>query len=168
MDEPDPAHPATPRDDGDRVMFVTLNEIAIIAQLARTRFERVMPDGLLLPHFSVLNHLVRLGDGRSLKTIASAFEVSRGTMTNTVQRLERRGLVAVLPDRSDRRVKRVHLTDAGRTMHAAAIVRLAPDFARLGADPGRAEFATVVPHLQRIRRALDAMRDAAPSGGGEG
>ena len=50
---------------GDPVAFAFLNEVGIIEQLARNRFEAVMPDDLLLSHFTVLNHLVRLGDGRS-------------------------------------------------------------------------------------------------------
>jgi DNA-binding MarR family transcriptional regulator len=41
--------------------------------------------------------------------------VTSGTMTNRVDRLERRGLVVRLPDPGDRRGVLVRLTDAGRT-----------------------------------------------------
>jgi len=41
---------------GDPVAFAFLNEVGIIEQLARNRFEAVMPDDLLLSHFTVLNH----------------------------------------------------------------------------------------------------------------
>jgi DNA-binding MarR family transcriptional regulator len=41
--------------------------------------------------------------------------VTSGTMTNRVDRLERRGLVTRLPDPSDRRGVLVRLTEAGRT-----------------------------------------------------
>jgi lipopolysaccharide export system permease protein len=72
----------------DPALFALLNEIGIIEQLARNRFERAQPDGLRLPHFAVLNHLVRLGDGRTPGQIARAFQLTKATMTNTLQRLE--------------------------------------------------------------------------------
>ena len=151
--------------EADRLLFAVFNEIGIIEQLARTRFEAVMPDGLLLPHFTVLNHLVRLGDNRSLKSLAFSFQVSKGAMTNTVQRLERRGLVEVRPDPRDGRGKRVFITEAGRATRETAIAALGPAFRALADDPGTARFAAVLPHLEAIRRALDALRDPKPSDG---
>ncbi|KAA2236856.1 hypothetical protein [Salinarimonas soli] len=41
--------------------FRVFNEIGIVERLSRTMFDRVMPDGLALPQFVVLNHFVRLG-----------------------------------------------------------------------------------------------------------
>ena len=60
----------------DPLVFAFFNEIGIIEQLARNAFERVMPDGLRLPHFSVLNHFVRLGGERSPGELARAFQVA--------------------------------------------------------------------------------------------
>jgi DNA-binding MarR family transcriptional regulator len=149
--------------EADRLLFAVFNEIGIIEQLARTRFEAAMPDGLLMPHFIVLNHLVRLGDDKSLKSLAFAFQVSKGAMTNTIQRLERRGFVDVKPDPRDGRGKRVFITDAGRAVRAEAIRGLAPAFRALAQDPGLTAFEAVLPHLETIRRSLDAMRDAGRS-----
>ena len=56
----------------DPPIFALLNEVSIIEHLARNRLERVLPEGLRASHFVVLNHLVRLGDGRSLARIARA------------------------------------------------------------------------------------------------
>ena len=56
-----------------RRLFELFNEIGIVQQLATTTFNRVLPDGLHVAHFSVINHLVRLGDGRTPAAIASAF-----------------------------------------------------------------------------------------------
>ena len=75
----------------DPLVFVFFNEIGIIEQLARNLLERALPAGLKQPHFGVLNHLVRLGDDKSPLFLSRAFQVSNGTMTNTLQRLEARG-----------------------------------------------------------------------------
>ena len=109
----------------DPPAFVLLNEIGIIEQLARTRFEALQPDGLLLPHFTLLNHLVRVGDGRSPVAIARALQLAKGAITNTLQRLEARGLVRVEPDPEDGRGKRVFLTAAGRRRRDAAVTAVA-------------------------------------------
>jgi len=123
-----------------------------------------MPDGLLLPHFTVLNHLVRLGDDKSLKALAAAFQVPKATMTNTVQRLEARGLVDVRPDPADGRGKRVFLTDAGRATREAAIDRLTPELTDLKAILGRETFAALLPHLTRLRQLLDERRNPPQAG----
>jgi DNA-binding MarR family transcriptional regulator len=138
----------------DPPIFRLLNEIAIIEQLARNRLERVLPDGLLAPHFAVLNHLVRLGDGRSPARIAAAFQVTKSTMTNTLQRLAARGLVALAPDPADGRGKLVRLTEA---CVRAAVPALDDVAAQLDA----ASLATVLPALAAVRSALDRNRPAA-------
>ncbi|NJM31551.1 MAG: MarR family transcriptional regulator [Rhizobiales bacterium] len=98
----------------DPLAFVFFNEVAIVEQLARTRFERLLPDKLKLPHFAVLNHLVRLGDGRTPLQIARAFEVTKAAMTNTLGRLETRKFIRVEPDPEDGRSKRIFLTGRGK------------------------------------------------------
>lgn len=157
-----PDQPEATTEEASRLLFAAFNEIAIIEQLARTRFEAVMPHGLLLPHFAVLNHLVRLGDDKSLKFLAFAFQVSKGAMTNTIQRLERRDLVEVRPDPSDGRGKRVFITAAGRAVREEAIASLGPEFSEFTSNPGLEVFRTILPHLETIRRALDTMRNTAP------
>ena len=67
--------------------FELLNEIGIIQQLAVTEFNRRLPEGLHVSHFSVINHLCRLGDGRTPLEIARAFQVTKPTMTNTLAKL---------------------------------------------------------------------------------
>jgi DNA-binding MarR family transcriptional regulator len=141
----------------DPPLFALLNEIGIIEQLARNRFERAQPDGLRLPHFAVLNHLVRLGDGRSPARIARAFQLGKPAMTNTLQRLEARGLVALEPDPEDARAKRVRLTEAGRARRDEAVrhvqADLGPIASRLTLDP-----AALLPALRELRAALDRDR----------
>jgi DNA-binding MarR family transcriptional regulator len=144
----------------DPPLFALLNEVAIIEHLARNRLERVLPDGLRASHFVVLNHLVRLGDGRSPARIARAVQVERPAMTNTIQKLEAKGLVQVGPDPQDGRAKLVFLTEAGRAAResgvAAAIAAIGPVASTLAED----ELRLALPLLRRLRAALDTARDA--------
>jgi DNA-binding MarR family transcriptional regulator len=143
----------------DPALFVLLNEIGIITQLARHRFEAAQPDGLLISHFSLLNHLVRVGDGRSPVRIATAFQLAKSAITNTLQRLEARGFVRLEPDPADGRGKLVFLTDAGRARRDAAIAAAEASFAEIANLPDAAARAALIGHLGALRQALDQARD---------
>lgn len=92
----------------DPTGFEFFNEIGIIDQLAGTMFERALPTGMTRAQFTVLNHFVRLGHKeRSPAQLASAFQVTRPTMTSTLARMARDGLVAIRDDPTDGRAKLV-------------------------------------------------------------
>ena len=141
------------------IPFLLFNEIGIIEHLSRTAFERVLPEGLSAAGFAVLNHFVRLELSQSSPArLAGAFQVTKGAMTNTLQRLEAMGLVSVDPDPADGRGKVVRLTPAGRATREAAIAKVEPLFADLLAQISAAELAAILPVLTRVRKILDAAR----------
>ena len=142
----------------DPAVFRFFNEVGIIEQLARTRFERVMPHGLSVAQFSLLNHFVRLPGERSLVALARAFQVSKPAMGKLVRRLGEQGLLAVRDDPDDGRGKRVGLTDAGRRARHDAVAALAPEVARLSAALGDDTFDALLPGLARVRQWLDTNR----------
>ncbi len=150
---------APPRDP---VLFRFLNEIGIIEQLSRNAFERVMPDGMKLSQFTVLNHFVRLGGTRSPAELASAFQVTRGAMTNTLQKLESKGYIEIRPDPQDGRGKQVTITDAGVAARTAAVAALAPHLDRLSGLLDLSEIEAVLPALVRLREILDEDRNSQP------
>ncbi|WP_052340770.1 MarR family winged helix-turn-helix transcriptional regulator [Salinarimonas rosea] len=144
---------------GDPLVFRLINEIAIIDQLASRLFERVMPGDLTLPQFVVLNHFVRLGRPSSPLRLARAFQVTKSTMTNTLQHLDRAGWVTITPDPADARAKVVFITEAGRAAREAAIAALAPRLAGVARGISPAEVEAALPLLARLRANLDAERD---------
>ena len=146
-------HPTTPP------LFSVFNEIGIIAQLSNTAFERVLADGMTVSQFSVLNHLVRLGDGKNPSSIANAFQVTRGAMTNTLGKLETRGCIDIRSDAEDGRGKKVFITAKGRRAREAGLAALGPQLSVLLSDFDEAEFEAALPFLQRLRSVLDAARD---------
>jgi DNA-binding MarR family transcriptional regulator len=145
-----------PREDPP--LFALLNEIGIIEQLMRNRFEALRPAGLRLAHFVLLNHLARTGDGKNPVSIARALQLAKGAITNTLQRLEERGLVSVLPDPADARGKRVWLTQEGRAARDAVVAELATSFADVAQAMPPARCNAVLPDLQHLRRHLDRFR----------
>ena len=90
--------------------FELFNEIGIIEQLSRADFEARLPKGVLVSHFGVLNHLIRVGDGRTPLELARAFQVPKTTMTHTLAGLEKRKWVETRPNPED--LRRLHLADA--------------------------------------------------------
>ena len=78
--------------------FSFFNEIGIIAQLSRAAMEVRLPNGLTLPHFSVVNHLTRVRDGQTPLALAKAFQVPKTTMTHTLAGLLKHGFVDMRPN----------------------------------------------------------------------
>ena len=142
----------------DPLVFQALNEIGIINQLAQSRAEKLLGADLNLPQFVVLNHFSRLGGTRSLVQLASAMQVTKGAMTNTVSRLHAKGWVQVQPDPNDGRGKQVSLTDTGHAARQQALVQLAGGLAEMSADISADAIAAALPVLRQLRVWLDAHR----------
>lgn len=143
----------------DPPIFAFFNEVGIIDQLASNVFASVLPDGLQPSHFAMLNHMVRLGDGWSPARLAAAFQITKGAVTNTLGRLEARGLARVEPDPEDGRKKRVFITEEGRAMRETCIRALAPLLVELQGALGEEVFRDALPGLRRVRAFLDKARD---------
>jgi DNA-binding MarR family transcriptional regulator len=141
------------------LFFSLFNEMGIIEQLARAQLEARLPDGLITPHFTVLNHLVRVQDGRTPLDLARAFQVPKTTMTHTLAGLEGLGLVEMRPNPDDKRSKQVWLTEAGRRLREGTIAALIPEFADLARDFPAERVAAVLPALIELRQIMDARRD---------
>lgn len=149
--------------DSDRALiFGVFNEIGILEQLSRTLLEAKLPDGLIAPHFAVLNHLIRVRDGATPMELARAFQVPKTTMTHTVSGLLRHGFINVRPNPNDRRSKCVWLTDAGRALRDQTIAGLTPDFETLVQGFDLSRLTGILPVLTELRVFMDEQRNAEP------
>ena len=79
-------------------------------------------------------------------------------MTNTLQRLEAGGLVAVVGDEADGRKKWVSITPAGVGAYEAGLVALRPGLEALREALTDAEFEQALPFLRALRAWLDENR----------
>jgi DNA-binding MarR family transcriptional regulator len=88
--------------------------------LARRFDEALRPVGLTNGQFSLMMSLNR-PEPPGMGPVASLLAVDRTTLTAALKPLERRGLVKVTVDPSDRRSRRMRLTPKGRALLAAAV-----------------------------------------------
>lgn len=144
--------------DNTPLLFQFFTEIGIIEQLSRAKLESVLPDGLKISQFTVLNHLVRLEGNWNPARLASALQVTKAAMTNTLQRLESRGLVLIKPDPQDGRGKLVSLTSAGKDTREECIHRIEPLLIQMEKVFSHEKFLGALPFLQAVRSFLDDRR----------
>lgn len=140
------------------LLFRYFNEIGIIAQLAGNEFERCLPDGLTNSQFGVLNWFVRVDSEATPGRLARAFQVTGGAMTNTLKKLEGRGLIRVEPDAQSGRQKKVTLTHAGRRVRDQAIASTAPMLLEFGEAFPPSRLEKQLRELERVRLYLDERR----------
>ncbi len=129
-------------------------ELFMADQLARSRLSKALPKGMELSHFTVLNHLARVGEERSPAQLAQAFHVTRGAMTNTLNKLEWAGHVHIRPDWDDARRKMVSISPAGRQARDAAIAAVSPIIQEVVADIGADKVRAALPVLRALRQRL--------------
>jgi len=142
----------------DPLAFQLLNEIGIIGQLSGNLATRLLAPGLNLSQFTVLNHFSRLGGERSLVQLAGAMQVTKAAMSNTVLRLQHKGLLAVRPDPADGRGKLVSLTAAGLAARQAAVGQLGQGLRALNGLVADAQLRQALGVLRQLRQWFDNHR----------
>jgi DNA-binding MarR family transcriptional regulator len=88
--------------------------------LARRFDEALRSVGLTNGQFSLLMSLNR-PEPAGMASVAALLAMDRTTLTAALKPLERRGLVKVIPDRTDRRSRRLILTPEGEALLASAM-----------------------------------------------
>lgn len=142
----------------ETLVFRLLTEIGIIEQLARNHLERNLPDDLKVSQFIVLNHLARMRGEWSPLRLANALQVTKGAMTNTLSRLDKRGLVDIKADHRDGRAKLVTITGSGKDMLENCVKSVGPLLFDLSKEVSDKELTNVAPVLEKIRTYLDTHR----------
>lgn len=129
-------------------------EILMVDQLARNRVTKALPKGMELSHFTVLNHLAHIADERTPAQLARNFHLTRGAMTNTLQKLEWAGWVHIRPDWDDARRKLVTISPAGRRARDMALSAISPLINGSLRDIGPDRVRTILPVLRELRQNL--------------
>lgn len=130
------------------------SELLMADQLARNRLSKVLPKGMELSHFGVLNLLVRQQVELSPADLARAFHVTRGAMTNTLAKLEWAGYVHIRPDWDDARRKMVAISPAGRAARDAALAAITPLIDDAVQMLGEERVRQTIPVLRSLRQRL--------------
>jgi len=126
--------------DSESALAIALfGEILTVHQLIRIQLDRVLPKGMELSHFSVLNHLANTKGEKTPAQLAKSFHVTRG----------------VRPDWDDARRKLVAISPAGVRARDDAIALVAPVISELVRDSGADEIKSVLPVLRNLRIHLE-------------
>ncbi len=139
----------------DPLAIALFSELFMADQLARTLLSKALPKGMELSHFAVLNHLARSNEERSPAQLARLFHVTRGAMTNTLNRLEIAGHVHIRPDWDDARRKFVAISPAGRAARDAALQSIAPILSRTVQEIGADRVRAALPVIREMRIELE-------------
>ena len=154
-----------PRRRSHRPDVEVFAEIGIIDQLATTRIDRLLPDSLTSAQFSVLNHLAVHGREETPASLADIFLVTKGAMTNTLQRLEGRDLISVTGDPTDARRKKVSITEEGHKAYNDCVAALRPMMESMREAFTQDEFQDALPFLNALRVWLVETRNETRTAG---
>ena len=142
----------------EATLFTYFNEISIIARLTIAQFERILPDCLNNSQFSVLNWFSRVDSQASPSRLATAFQVTPGAMTNTLKKLESKGLVKIEPDELCGRKKKVSMTSKGEKLQKQAVNAAAALFQEMAKNRPLENIEIQVAQLQKVREYSDQRR----------
>lgn len=133
------------------VHFRFFNDVSVIYHLGKNLFEKHMPKGIKIVHYSVLNHLVHAGGKQTPLQIAMIFQLPITTMTHTLAVLERRGLIIMPVNPQDGRSKLVFITEQGRQLRLDAIIATKPYLTGLQERFSTEEIEKIMPFLEEMR-----------------
>lgn len=131
------------------------SEILTADQLARDRLSKLLPKGMEISHFSLLNHLTSSTEEKTPAQLAKSFHVTRGAMSNTLSRLEAAGYIHIRPDWDDARRKLVTISPAGRQARDRALGAIAPLIETVVEDLGEDKVRVAIPILRELRLRLE-------------
>ena len=143
---------------GSELMFSYFNELGIVSQLSKAMFERLLPEGLTISQFSVLNWFVRVDSVATPGRLSAAFQVTKGAMTNTLKKLEEKKCITVHPDPANGRKKIVKITRRGKKLRDKAIADAHPLLEEFSINFDVAELELQLSAIQKIRIYLDSHR----------
>ncbi|OAN74135.1 MarR family transcriptional regulator [Sulfitobacter pontiacus] len=132
-----------------------ISELLSADQRMRNRLTRALPKGMEISHFSVLNNLAWHDGEKTPAQLAETFNVTRGAMTNTLNKLVWAGYVHIRPDWDDARRKMVAISPAGRNARDHAIRQISPLINDVADDLGEAQVRATLDTLRALRRQLE-------------
>ena len=141
-------------EEANALAIMLFSELLTADQLLRNKLGRVLPKGMEISHFSVLNHLASTSSERTPAQLAKSFHLTRGAMTNTLGKLERAGYIHIRPDWDDARRKMVAISPAGRQARDEALSAISPIVDNVIEQLGEEGVRATLPILRELRKQL--------------
>jgi DNA-binding MarR family transcriptional regulator len=148
----------------DHPYVEVFSEIGTIEHYLRLSVTRHLPPGMTYAHFEMLRFFVRHGDGQTPAELARVLMMTKGAITNVLQKMEQLGYVAVLADVSDGRKKRVRITRVGLNVANGVFRDMKAKTEALREGFTDNEFRDAIPFLKALRTFLTEVNEPdAPS-----
>ena len=139
----------------DMNLLILLSEIATIEQLARNKLDNALPKDLNISSFSVLNHFSGSRAEKTPLQLARSFHVTKGAMTNTLNKLEKQGYIHVRPDWNDARKKCVSISQSGIDARNNAMKSIKPILDKIIQKTNHMTKKSLLGDLRNFREAIE-------------
>ena len=139
----------------DMNLLILLSEIATIEQLARNKLDNALPKDLNISSFSVLNHFSGSRAEITPLQLARSFHVTKGAMTNTLNKLEKQGYIHVRPDWNDARKKCVSISQSGIDARNNAMKSIKPILDEIIQKTNHMTKKSLLGDLRNFREAIE-------------
>ena len=143
----------------DHPFVEVFSEIGAIEHYLRLAVTRHLPARMTHAHFELLRHFFRYGDGQTPAELARALMLTKGAITNILQKMSEQSWVVVLADASDGRKKRVKVTRAGLEAVHSVMRAMKAQTEVLRGGFTDSEFREVVPFLRALRTFLSEISE---------
>lgn len=138
-------------------------QLGIASTRYRGLIERLLaPHDLTWPQFTVLLHLARRRHPGRISDIALAVELTQPAVTKVVQKFAAQGLVEILRDEDDARIRLVCITPAGLSRQTAVQQSFGPMFVRLLEGWSAEDLERLIADLERLSTAMHALGRRGP------
>ena len=139
----------------DMNLLILLSEIATIEQLARNKLDNALPKDLNISSFSVLNHFSGSRAEKTPLQLARSFHVTKGAMTNTLNKLEKLGYIHVRPDWNDARKKCISISQSGIDARNNAMKSIKPILDEIIQKTNHMTKKSLLGDLRNFREAIE-------------
>tara|TARA_B100000287_G_scaffold312417_1_gene295730 strand:+ start:754 stop:1206 length:453 start_codon:yes stop_codon:yes gene_type:complete len=142
----------------DMNLLILLSEVATIEQLARNKLDNALSKDLNISSFSVLNQLSGSKAEKTPLQLARSFHVTKGAMTNTLNKLEKLGYIHVRPDWNDARKKRISISQTGIDARNYAMKSIKPILDEIIQKTDHLTRKTLLSDLRNFRESIEKNR----------
>ena len=139
----------------DPLAVSLFSEISAIDHLLKVRLSKMLPLGMELSHFAILNHFATLEGEKTPAQLARSFNVTKGAITNTLTKLSKMGYIHIRPDWDDGRSKLVSISIAGKNARNSAVAVIEPIVRDLMQVMGPEKAKALIPFLRDLRILLN-------------
>ena len=140
----------------DPVAVSLFSEISAIDHLLKVKLSKSLPIGMEFSHFIILNHISTLETEKTPAQLARNFNLTKGAITNTLNKLSKMGYIHVRPDWEDGRSKLISISKAGINARESAVSSIEPILSKLMQIMGAEKTKSIIPFLRDLRILLNS------------